>query len=88
MDLSRLRAFFERRHRAYNLSLQRSNPAVTLMLADYADFCCVNKTTANGDNPYKTARMEGRREAFLFLTRAMQLTPEEQLALVQQKDQL
>jgi hypothetical protein len=87
IDRERVLAFFDRRRRAYQQVFSRANPADQIVLADYAEFCCVNRSTAVGDNPYKTARLEGRREAFLYLCRALALSPEEQFALVAQKDQ-
>lgn len=84
--IRRLMEFFDRNRRSFQLVFSRTNPADMHVLAMLADFCCATKSTAIGDNPYKTARLEGRREVWNFIQRAINLTPEEQYDLNTKKD--
>lgn len=86
IDAEAILAFFDRRRRAYSQVFSRANPADQIVLADLADYCRLNRTTCIADNPYQTARLEGRREVFLYLSRALHLSPEEQFALIKDKD--
>lgn len=81
----RLYAFFHRRQRDYALTFSRTNPANQRVAADLQDFCCGNRTTAGGDHDQLLIR-EGRRQVWLRIQRALNLTPEEQFNLSNQKD--
>jgi hypothetical protein len=74
--------------RAYEQVFNRQSPAVQYVLADIEDFCCANRTTATGNSDRDLAIREGRRQVWLRLQRALNLTPEEMFALARRKDQI
>lgn len=81
----RLFAFFHRRSRDYALTFSRTNLSAQRVVADLQDFCCGNKTTAGADYDQMLIR-EGRRQVWLRIQRALNLTPEEQFNLANLKD--
>jgi hypothetical protein len=82
----RLYAFFHRRQRDYSITFSRTNISAQRVVADLQDFCCGNRTTVGGDHDQMMIR-EGRRQVWLRIQRALNLTPEEQFNLSNQKDQ-
>jgi len=86
MNVQSVLDFFSRRRTAYRVVFSRTSPAAQSVLSDIEEFCCANRTTMNSNDPYELARNEGRRQVWLRITRALNLTPEEQFALAQQKD--
>lgn len=77
-------AFFNRRRTSYRFALM--SPAGRQVLADLEEFCCANITTARGDSAHEMAVREGRRQVWLRIRRALDLTPEQQLAILSEKD--
>lgn len=77
-------AFFQRRRTSFRLCF--GSPAGRQVLADIRPFCCASSTTATSNDPIQMALREGRRQVWLRIERAMNLTPEEQLAIMDQKD--
>ena len=86
MNVESILDFFRRRYTAYRLVFSRTSPAAQMVLADLEEFCCANSTTMTGNDPIQLARNEGRRQVYLRIIRALNLSPEEQFALAQQKD--
>ena len=78
--------YFRRRRSYYQMVFSRINPADMQVLADLMDFCHANSTTAISNDPVETAIREGRRQVWLRITRAINLTPEEQFDLAQKRD--
>lgn len=78
--------FFRRRRANYQMVFSRINPADMEVLADLQDFCHGNSTTAVSDDPIQLAIREGRRQVYLRIVRAINLTPEEQFDLARKKD--
>jgi len=78
--------FFRKRQRAFQMTFSRTSPAAQIVLADLAEFCHTNDTTMRSNDPLALARNEGRRQVWLRINRALNLTPEEQLALAQRKE--
>jgi hypothetical protein len=76
--------FFHRRR--VNFRLTFGSPAGRQVLAELMEFCCVNTTTSTSNDPFEMAKKEGRRQVWLRLQRALNLTPEEQLAIMSEKD--
>lgn len=85
MDAQRVLDFFRRRRNYFRQSLM--SHAGQQVLSDLQQFCCASATTARGDSAHEMAIREGRRQVWLRIERALNLTPEEMLALTQQKDQ-
>lgn len=79
-------SFFDRRRTAYRLTFNKVAPAVQMVLADLQDFCAGNETTMRSNDPLELARNEGRRQVWLRIQRAINLTPEEQFDLARKKD--
>jgi hypothetical protein len=79
--------FFRGHTRAYRQVFNRQSPAVQYVLADMEEFCCANRTTV-GATDRDLAVREGRRQVWLRLQRALNLTPEEMFALARRKDQI
>lgn len=71
--------------RDFQLTFSRTNPSDQRVLAFLQEFCHANKTTALSNDPIKIARLEGRREVWLYIQRSINLTPEEQFALASKK---
>lgn len=80
----RVLSFFQRRRTNFRLGF--GSPAGRQILADLGPFCCANSTTAKSNDPIQMAIREGRRQVWLRIERAMSLTPEEQLAIMSEKD--
>jgi hypothetical protein len=76
--------WFHRRRVNYRLALM--SPAGRQVLADLADFCYATSTTMRSNDPIQLARNEGRRQVWCRIQRALNLTPEEQLAIMSEKD--
>jgi hypothetical protein len=76
--------WFHRRRVNYRLALM--SPAGRQVLADLAPFCYADSTTMRSLDPYELARNEGRRQVWCRIQRALNLTPEEQLAIMSEKD--
>jgi hypothetical protein len=79
-----MKAYLQRRRT--NFRLCYGSPAGRQALADLSDFCHATKTTMRGNDPYELARNEGRRQVFLRICRAIDLTADEQLAIMAEKD--
>lgn len=80
--------FFGFHRRAYQ-SVFNSMPAAQYVLGDLIEFCHANTTTMGKTlDPLELARNEGRRQVYLRIQRAINLTPEQQIALVEQKAKL
>lgn len=77
-------AFFARRR--VNFRLTYMQPAGRQVLADLETFCCASRTTADTNDPIQMAIREGRRQVWLRIQRAINLTPEEMLAITAEKD--
>lgn len=77
-------AFFQRRRARYQQTF--GTPWGKMVLSDLADFCCANRTTATSADPIQIALREGRRQVWLRIERALNLTPEEMLAIATEKD--
>lgn len=86
MNAERILDFFRTRSRAYKLVFSRTMPASRTVLADLEQFCKANDTTMRSNDPYELARNEGRRQVWLRIQRALNLSPEEQYALLNTKD--
>lgn len=84
MSIEQIVAFFRRRNSAYMLTFSKNNPAAQMVLCDLEDFCCSMKTTLRSSDPLELARNEGRRQVWLRIIRAINLTPEQQIALASQ----
>lgn len=82
--MEKIIAYLQRRRSHYRLALL--SPAGRQVLADLMQFCCVNSTTERGDSPHQMAIREGRRQVFLRVQRALMLTPEQLLAISDEKD--
>lgn len=83
----RVLAFFQRRRTNFRLGF--GSPAGRQILADLHEFCHASQTTArlsDRDAAYGMAIREGRRQVWLRIERAIDLTPEEQLAIIAEKD--
>lgn len=76
--------FLRGHRRAYQSVFSKHSPAAQYVLADLATFCHANDTTMRGNDPYDLARNEGRRQAFLRIQRALNLTPEEMFDISRQ----
>jgi len=77
-------AYFHRRRTNFRLTF--GSPAGRQVLADLMEFCCTSRTTALNDSSHEMAIREGRRQVWLRIERAMNLTPEEMLAITSEKD--
>jgi hypothetical protein len=82
--LESIYAFLHRRRVNYRLALM--SPAGRQVLADLSEFCCALRTTAVTSDPIDMAIREGRRQCWLRISRAMNLTVDEQLAIMSEKD--
>ncbi len=81
----RIIEFFRGHKRAYGQVFNRSSPAAQYVLADIAKFCHASDTTMRpGATELELARNEGRRQVFLRVQRALNLTPEEMFDLARQ----
>ncbi len=80
--------FFRGHSRAYRTTFNRQSPAAQYVLADLADICHANDTTMRDSDPLELARNEGRRQVFLRIQRALNLTPEEMFDLARQKKEI
>ncbi len=73
--------FFRKHSANYRFALRMDNPADAYVLADIAKFCHANDTTAVSSDPIQMAVREGRRQVWLRINRALNLTPEQQMFL-------
>jgi len=83
IDAGKLIAFFQSRRS--NARQTFGTPWGKATLADIQEFCCADRTTATGD-AHEMAIREGRRQVYLRISRAMNLTADEQFALLQSKE--
>lgn len=79
-----IRAFMQRRRVNFRLALM--SPAGRQVLADLEPFCCGSRTTATSNDPIQMAIREGRRQVWLRISRGMNLTADEQMAIISEKD--
>jgi hypothetical protein len=79
-----IRNFFQRRRTNFRLTYM--SPAGRQVLADLEEFCCASSTTMKTNDPIALARNEGRRQVWLRIRRAINLTADEQLAILSEKD--
>jgi hypothetical protein len=79
-----IKDFFQRRRTNFRLCYM--SPAGRQALADLMPFCCANKTTAVPGDRDESLRREGRRQVWLRIQRAINLTADEQLSILEQKD--
>lgn len=82
--MDKVLSFLQRRRTNFRLTYM--SPAGRQALADLKDFCCVSSTTAVSNDPIQMAIREGRRQVWLRIERAINLTAEEQLAISSEKD--
>jgi hypothetical protein len=81
--------FFRGHKRAYQQTFNRASPAAQYVLADIANFCHAKETTLRpGATELELARNEGRRQVFLRIQRALNLTPEEMFDLARQAKEI
>jgi len=83
-SIEEIRNFLQRRRVNFRLALM--SPAGRQVLADLEPFCCANRTTATSNDPIQMALREGRRQVWLRISRAMNLSADEQLAIMSEKD--
>jgi hypothetical protein len=76
------------RRRKVNFQLAFGSPAGRQVLADLREFCCASSTTAVTENPHDMAIREGRRQVWLRIERAINLTPEQMYSIAEQKDKV
>lgn len=77
--------FFRRHKRAYQQVFNKHSPATQYVLADLQHRCYAQRSTASHTNdPIQIARNEGKREIWLVIQRALNLTPEEMFDLARQ----
>ncbi len=86
--VERALAFFSTHSRAYRQVFNRQSPAAQYVLADLAEFAHANDTTMRSNDPLELARNEGRRQVFLRIQRALNLTPDEMFNLARQKKEV
>ena len=81
--LEAMRAFLQRYRNNFRFCYM--SPAGRQALADLEYFCYATRTIKTKD-PIELARMEGRRDVWLHISRAINLTADEQLAIISEKD--
>ena len=80
-----LHNYFTKRVIAYNRVFDKQSPFTHDVLVDLAKFCRAHTSTFNPD-PRIHAQLEGRREVWLRIQEAIQLSPDELLALHKVKE--
>lgn len=71
--------------RAYRAVFNQNSPAAQYVLADLLERGFMTSTTMRSNDPIELARNEGKRQMALVIVRALNLTPEQQYALIEQK---
>lgn len=80
------REYLFARRRAYQRKFDLVDPDTHVVLADLAEFCHANKTTAHVDER-AAAMLEGRRQVWLRLQHHLRLSEEELWTIYSRKDQ-
>lgn len=84
--VEKILSFFQRRRTAFQLVFSKTSPASQQVMAELMERCYVNRPFPPDADAIKLARCEGMRDVWLFIQRSINLTPEEQFQLAQQKD--
>lgn len=83
--MERALEFLRGHKRAYQATFNRMSPAANYVLVDLAQFAHANDTTMRpGQSELELARNEGRRQVYLRIQRALNLSPEELFELSRQ----
>lgn len=85
MSIEGVIEFLRGHKRAYQQTFNKHSPAAQYVLGDLMHFCHANKSThVQGGDRDDLLRNEGRRQVWLRMQQALNLTPEEMFAITRQ----